>query len=114
MGNILSFTSYGESHGQGIGVVIDGFPAGVPIDRDLINAYLQKRKPGQSALTTDRKETENFHIQSGIFNEESTGHPINVWIPNQGQLSKDYSHLKEVFRPSHADFTYHKKYGTRI
>ncbi len=112
-GKIFRITTYGESHGKGIGVVIDGCPAGLTIDKSLIEMDLQRRKPGQSHITTPRKEDESFIIQSGVFEGKTTGAPINIFIPNKNQRSKDYDKLKEVFRPSHADFTYLSKYGHR-
>jgi chorismate synthase len=112
-GNIFRITTFGESHGAAIGVVIDGFPAGVEIDESLIHSDLQRRKPGQSKLTTQRKEDEKFDILSGVFEYRSLGTPICVTIPNSDARSKDYDHLKESFRPSHADFTYEAKYGHR-
>ncbi len=112
-GKVFQITTFGESHGPAIGVVIDGFPAGVEIDEKLIHADLQRRKPGQSKLTTQRKESEQFSILSGVFEGKSLGTPICVTIPNSDARSKDYEHLKEAFRPSHADFTYEAKYGHR-
>ena len=112
-GNHFKITSFGESHGPGIGVVIDGCPAGLDIDSDFIQAELDRRKPGQSRITTQRRETDEFEFQSGVFEGLTTGTPISIWIPNQDAKSKDYSHIKDVFRPSHADYTYEKKYGVR-
>ena len=112
-GKLFQVTTFGESHGPAIGVVIDGFPAGIEINGDLIHQDLQRRRPGQSKLTTQRKETEEFQILSGVFEGRSLGSPIAVTIPNSDARSKDYDHLKETFRPSHADFTYEAKYGHR-
>lgn len=112
-GNIFRITTFGESHGAAIGVVIDGFPAGFEVDESIIHSDLQRRKPGQSKLTTQRKENEEFSILSGVFKDRSLGTPICVTIPNSDARSKDYDHLKETFRPSHADFTYEAKYGHR-
>lgn len=112
-GYIFSISTFGESHGKGIGVVIDGCPAGLAIDTDFIQSELNRRKPGQSAIVTQRKEPDGFEIQSGVFEGKSTGHPICLWIPNTNQKSRDYDHIKDQFRPSHADLTYEKKYGIR-
>jgi len=112
-GKIFSVTTFGESHGAGIGVVIDGCPAGLPIDLEFIQSELNRRKPGQSSITTQRNEEDHAEILSGVFEGKSTGTPIAIFIANQDARSKDYSHLKDTFRPSHADFTYEKKYGHR-
>lgn len=112
-GKLFQITTFGESHGSVIGVVIDGFPAGIKVDESLIHQDLQRRRPGQSKLTTQRKEREEFQILSGVFEEKSLGTPITVTIPNSDARSKDYAHLKKTFRPSHADFTYEAKYGYR-
>jgi chorismate synthase len=112
-GSIFRITTFGESHGPAIGVVIDGCPAGLDIDIAFIQAELDRRKPGQSKITTQRKEDDSFRILSGVFEGKSTGTPIAITIENQDQRSKDYSHLAEAFRPSHADFTYEAKYGVR-
>ncbi|GJM59860.1 chorismate synthase [Persicobacter diffluens] len=117
MGNIFGrkfrITTFGESHGRGLGVTIDGCPAGVPIDEEYIQTELDRRRPGQSKITTQRKEGDKVEILSGVFEGLSTGTPIGMIIMNQDQKSKDYSHIAESFRPSHADFTYHEKYGHR-
>ena len=112
-GKIFRITTYGESHGKGIGVVIDGCPAGITIDELFIRAELDRRRPGQSKITTQRNETDECVILSGVFEGKSTGTPICISIANQDQKSKDYSHIADKFRPSHADYTYHKKYGVR-
>jgi len=112
-GNIFTITTFGESHGKGLGVIIDGCPAGIKIDEDFIRLELQRRKPGQSKITTQRKEEDNFEILSGVFEGQSTGTPIAMVIYNTDQKSKDYSHIAEKFRPSHADYTYHEKFGVR-
>lgn len=112
-GKIFKITTYGESHGVGIGVIIDGCPAGVLIDESLILKDMQRRKPGQSKITTQRKEEDEVEILSGVFEGKSTGTPIALSIRNKDQKSKDYSHIKDSYRPSHADFTYDKKYGVR-
>jgi chorismate synthase len=112
-GTHFRITSYGESHGPAIGVVIDGCPAGLEIDENFISWQLSRRKPGQSALSSPRKEDDSFKIDSGVFEGKSTGAPIHIAIPNTDQRPDDYSELKDVFRPSHADYTYQQKYGIR-
>jgi chorismate synthase len=112
-GEIFRLTTFGESHGKGIGLIIDGCPAGIKIDELFIQYELDRRKPGQSKIVTQRKEDESFVIQSGVFDGYSTGTPISIFIPNMDQKSKDYSHIEQVFRPSHADYTYQAKYGIR-
>ncbi|MFD1553309.1 chorismate synthase [Putridiphycobacter roseus] len=112
-GNILKLTTFGESHGLAIGGVLDGCPAGIPMDIKQIQRDLDRRKPGQSKLVTQRKESDQVEILSGIFDGMTTGTPIGFTIKNEDQKSKDYSHLKDNFRPSHADFVYEKKYGHR-
>lgn len=112
-GTLFKITTFGESHGPSIGVVIDGCPAGLDIDENFIQSELNRRKPGQSKITTQRKENDNFNILSGVFEGKSTGTPITIIIENQDQRSKDYGHIAEVFRPSHADYTYEVKYGNR-
>jgi chorismate synthase len=112
-GRIFRISTFGESHGLGLGVVIEGCPAGLPIDEDFIREEMQRRKPGQSKITTQRKEEDEFQILSGVFEGKSTGTPIGLVIMNTDQKSKDYSHIADKFRPSHADFTYFEKYGIR-
>lgn len=112
-GNIFRLTSFGESHGKGIGGVIDGFPAGIKIDFDYIQTELNRRKPGQSLLTTARQEDDKVEFLSGIFEGISTGTPIGFIVWNENQRPGDYDSMKEVYRPSHADFTYQQKYGIR-
>jgi len=112
-GTLFRITTYGESHGAGIGVVIDGCPSGLVLDNELITTDLQRRKPGQSKITTQRKEEEAYKILSGVFEGKTTGTPISIFIPNKDQRSKDYAHIKDSFRPSHADYTYTEKYGNR-
>ena len=112
-GKIFRITTFGESHGHAIGVIIDGCPAGLQIDEAFIQSELNRRKPGQSRITTQRKEDDVFKILSGVFEGVSTGMPIAISIENQDQRSKDYSHIAESFRPSNADFTYEAKYGIR-
>ncbi|MCP4520673.1 MAG: chorismate synthase [Cytophagales bacterium] len=115
-GQLFRITTAGESHGKGLGVIIDGVPAGIKIDYDFIQNELTRRKPGQSKITTQRKEADEVQILSGVFIDEktgtdkTTGTPIQMVIFNQDQKSKDYSHIAEKFRPSHADYTYHVKY----
>ncbi|WP_258103216.1 chorismate synthase [Marinoscillum sp. MHG1-6] len=112
-GKIFSITTFGESHGPAIGATISGCPAGVPIDLDFIQNELARRKPGQSRITTQRKEEDQVEILSGVFEGVSTGTPIALLIRNKDQKSKDYSHIADKFRPSHADYTYEQKYGVR-
>jgi chorismate synthase len=112
-GTLFKISTFGESHGLAIGVVIDGCPAGLEIDEAFIQAELTRRKPGQSKITTQRKEDDTFKILSGVFEGKTIGAPIAIVIENQDQRSKDYSHIENTFRPSHADFTYQEKYGIR-
>ncbi len=112
-GKVFRITTFGESHGPAIGVIIDGCPAGLTIDEAFIQAELDRRKPGQSKITTQRKEDDICKILSGVFEGVSTGMPIAMTIENQDQRSKDYSHILKSFRPSHADYTYEAKYGVR-
>lgn len=112
-GYLFKISTFGESHGLAIGVVIDGCPAGLEIDQDFIQLELDKRKPGQSIITTQRKESDKVEILSGVFEGKSTGTPIALLITNEDQRSKDYEHNKDIYRPSHADYTYDAKYGIR-
>lgn len=112
-GRVFRISTFGESHGRGLGVIIDGCPAGLAIDEEFIRKELQRRKPGQSKITTQRKEEDEFQILSGIFEGKSTGTPIALVILNTDQKSKDYTHIADKFRPSHADYTYFEKYGIR-
>jgi chorismate synthase len=112
-GEIFRLTTFGESHGPSIGGIIDGMPAGIEIDLSFIQDQLDRRKPGQSDITSPRKESDIVEILSGVFEGKSTGTPIGFIIKNKDQQSGDYDHLKEVYRPGHADFTYEAKYGTR-
>jgi chorismate synthase len=112
-GNIFKISTFGESHGKAIGVVIDGCLPGLYIDDSFIASELARRKPGQSAITTERNEDESFEILSGVFEGKATGVPICIVVKNKDQRSADYDHLKDVFRPSHADYTYEAKYGIR-
>ena len=112
-GNRFRFTTFGESHGKAIGCVVDGVPAGLAIDEEFIQSELNRRRPGQNQFTTQRKESDRVEILSGIFEGRSTGTPIAMVIFNKDQKSKDYSNIKDIFRPGHADFTYYHKYGLR-
>jgi chorismate synthase len=112
-GELFRISTFGESHGPAIGVVIDGCPAGLLIDEAFIQSELDRRKPGQSKITTQRQEDDTFRILSGTFEGKSTGTPIALVIQNQDQRSKDYGHIADKFRPSHADYTYEAKYGNR-
>ena len=113
IGKIFSFSTWGESHGKAIGCVIDGVPSNIELSEKDIQPYLDLRKPGQSKYTTQRKEDDKVEILSGVFEGKTTGHPISLIIYNNDQRSKDYSDIKDKFRPGHADFTYWKKYGIR-
>ncbi|MFL2590289.1 MAG: chorismate synthase [Flavobacteriaceae bacterium] len=112
-GNLFSLTTFGESHGLAIGGIIDGCPAGVKIDQKIIQQDLDRRKPGQSKIVSQRKENDIVEIFSGIFEGKSTGTPIGFIIKNKDQKTKDYNHIKDSYRPSHADFVYDVKYGFR-
>ena len=112
-GHLFRITTYGESHGPAIGVVIDGCPPGMTVDHELIKKQMDRRRPGQSAIVTQRKERDEVEILSGVFENKTTGMPIHLMIRNEDAKSKDYSHLQDTFRPSHADFTYEAKYGHR-
>ena len=112
-GNLLKLTTFGESHGTAIGGIIDGFPAGVKLDLDVVQEELNRRKPGQSKIVTQRKEPYTVEFLSGIFENISTGTSIGFIIKNTNQKSKDYNHNTDVYRPSHADYTYDQKYGLR-
>ena len=112
-GKIFKLTTFGESHGPAIGGIIDGCPSGVLLDFEAIDAEMQRRKPGQSNIVTQRKEEDKVTFLSGIFEGKTTGTPIGFTIENTDPKSKDYSHIKDIYRPSHADFTYDKKYGIR-
>ncbi|WP_306643298.1 chorismate synthase [Sanyastnella coralliicola] len=113
LGTLFKLTTFGESHGSAIGGVIDGCPAGLELTSEMIQAELDRRKPGQSKITTQRKESDTVQILSGVFEGKTLGTPIGFIIPNQDQRSKDYSHIKDVYRPSHADYTWQMKYGHR-
>ncbi len=112
-GTLFRLTTFGESHGAALGGIIDGCPAGLAIDLDFVKSELQRRKPGQSHITTQRKEEDEVKFLSGIFEGKTTGHPIGFTIENTNQKSNDYEHIKDAYRPSHADFTFQEKYGIR-
>ena len=112
-GNLFRLTTFGESHGNAVGGVVDGCPAGIALDLDFIQAELDRRRPGQSRLTTARKEGDRVEILSGVFEGKTTGCPIGFIVRNENQHSSDYDDLRDVFRPSHADYTYYIKYGVR-
>lgn len=112
-GTLFRVSTWGESHGKGIGVVVDGCPAGLPLCEEDIQVYLNRRKPGQSKFTTARQEGDQVEILSGVFEGVTTGTPISLVVMNQDQRSKDYSAISGVFRPGHADYTFHEKYGVR-
>ena len=113
VGNIFTLTTFGESHGAAVGGVVDGMPAGINIDIDFIQSELNRRRPGQSSITTSRKEADQVELLSGVFEGKSTGCPIGFVVRNTNQHSADYENLRNLFRPSHADFTYNTKYGVR-
>ena len=112
-GKLFKLTTFGESHGEALGGIIDGCPAGITLDFDAIQLEMQRRKPGQSSIVTQRKEADKVQFLSGIFEGKTTGTPIGFIIPNTNQKSDDYSHIKDSYRPSHADYVYEKKYGIR-
>ena len=112
-GKFFRFTTWGESHGPALGCVVDGCPPNIPLKESDIQGELNRRKPGQSKFVTQRKESDTVHILSGVFEGKTTGTPISLIIYNEDQKSKDYSNIKDKFRPGHADFTYFKKYGIR-
>ncbi|MEO9965923.1 MAG: chorismate synthase [Reichenbachiella sp.] len=112
-GSLFKITTFGESHGKAIGVTIDGCPAGIEVDESFIQSELDRRRPGQSKITTQRKEPDGYEILSGVFEGKTTGTPIALVIRNTDQKSKDYTHIAKSYRPSHADFTYQEKYGIR-
>lgn len=113
IGKLFQVTTWGESHGKGIGVVVDGCPAGLPLSEDQVQAYLDRRKPGQSQYTTMRKESDSVTILSGVFEGKTTGTPISLMVPNESQRSYDYSEIADYYRPGHADYTFDAKYGFR-
>ena len=112
-GNILKFTTYGESHGSEIGCVIDGVPPGIEVNKEYIQKDLNRRRPGSSKFVTQRKEKDIVQINSGVFEGLSTGSPIALSIKNKDQKSKDYNEIKNIYRPAHADYTYQEKYKIR-
>ena len=112
-GTIFSMTTWGESHGKGLGVVVDGCPAGVSLCEEDIQAFLDRRKPGQSRYTTARKEGDQVEILSGVFEGKTTGTPISMIVRNEDQRSRDYSEIASYYRPGHADYTFDAKYGFR-
>jgi chorismate synthase len=112
-GKLFRLTTFGESHGKALGAILDGCPAGLDLDLEKIRMEMQRRKPGQSKITTQRKEEDEIELLSGVFEGKTTGTPIGILIPNEDQKSKDYAHIADTFRPSHADFTYFEKYGHR-
>ena len=112
-GRLFTLTTFGESHGEAIGGVVDGMPAGIAIDIDFIQKELDRRRPGQSHITTGRKEADKVEILSGVFEGKSTGCPIGFIVRNTNQHSSDYDNMRDLYRPSHADFTYNEKYGIR-
>ena len=112
-GNIFKITTWGESHGKAVGVVVDGCPAGVPLCEKDIQFFLDRRKPGQSAYTTQRNEDDKVEILSGIFEGKTTGTPISLVVHNKDHHSADYSQIAECYRPGHADYTFDEKYGFR-
>ncbi|MEM6699154.1 MAG: chorismate synthase, partial [Bacteroidota bacterium] len=112
-GKAFKISTFGESHGKAIGVIIDGCPAGLEIDEEFIQSELARRRPGQSKIVTQRKESDTAQILSGVFEGRATGTPIAIVINNKDARSRDYSHIATKFRPSHSDFTYQMKYGLR-
>ncbi len=112
-GHIFTLTTFGESHGEAVGGVIDGMPAGIDIDMEFIQSELNRRRPGQSAITTSRQEADRVELLSGVFEGKSTGCPIGFIVRNTNQHSNDYENMRNLFRPSHADYTYFEKYGIR-
>ena len=112
-GNIFTLTTFGESHGEAIGGVVDGMPAGIEVDLDFIQSELNRRRPGQSSITTSRQEGDVVELLSGVFEGRTTGCPIGFMVRNTNQHSQDYENMRQMFRPSHADYTYYNKYGNR-
>jgi len=113
IGKLFRLTTFGESHGKALGAILEGCPAGLELDLDKIQVDMQRRKPGQSKITTQRREEDEVELLSGVFEGKTTGTPIGILIPNEDQKSKDYEHIADAFRPSHADYTYFEKYGHR-
>lgn len=113
IGRLFRLTTFGESHGKALGAILEGCPAGLELDLEKIQLDMQRRKPGQSKITTQRREEDEVELLSGVFEGKTTGTPIGILIPNADQKSKDYEHIADAFRPSHADYTYFEKYGHR-
>lgn len=113
IGRLFRLTTFGESHGKALGAIVEGCPAGLTLDLEKIRLEMQRRKPGQSKITTQRKEEDEIELLSGVFEGKTTGTPIGILIHNEDQKSKDYAHIADQFRPSHADYTYFEKYGHR-
>ena len=112
-GNIFTLTTFGESHGEAVGGIIDGMPAGIEVDMEFIQHQLDRRRPGQSQITTQRKEPDHVELLSGVYQGKTTGTPIGFMVRNTNQRSSDYNNMVDLFRPSHADYTYYNKYGLR-
>ncbi len=112
-GNIFTLTTFGESHGEAVGGIVDGMPAGIEVDMDFIQLQLDRRRPGQSQITTQRKEPDHVELLSGVYQGKTTGTPIGFMVRNTNQRSSDYNNMVDLFRPSHADYTYYNKYGLR-
>ena len=112
-GNIFTLTTFGESHGEAVGGIVDGMPAGIEVDMDFIQHQLDRRRPGQSQITTQRKEPDHVELLSGVYQGKTTGTPIGFIVRNTNQRSSDYNNMVDLFRPSHADYTYYNKYGLR-
>src|SRR5262245_34681644 len=112
-GHLFRLTTFGESHGPGVGVVVDGMPPGIRVDAADVQKELDRRRPGQSSITTQRKEADTVEIVSGVFDGTTLGTPITMLVRNTDQRSKDYDALKDVYRPGHADYVYEQKYGVR-
>ena len=112
-GRVFTVTTYGESHGRGIGAVVDGVPPGIELSEADIQVDLDRRRPGQSRVTTPRKESDRVQILSGVFEGRTTGTPVGLFIPNRSAEPGDYEGIRHLYRPGHADFTYHRKYGFR-
>jgi chorismate synthase len=112
-GKLFQISTFGESHGPAVGVIVQGCPSGINFDLDFVQSELDRRKPGQSRITTQRKEADSIEVLSGVFEGKTTGTPIAMLVWNGDQRSKDYTHIADQFRPSHADYTYFAKYGLR-
>ena len=112
-GTVFKIATWGESHGKALGVVIDGCPAGLPLEEADIQRYLDRRKPGSSGIATQRREDDAVEILSGVFEGRTTGTPISLMVRNTSQISRDYSEIASYYRPGHADYTFDEKYGFR-